>query len=350
MLNVISTFSGAGALDYGFRSTGQFQTTAFIELEPAFCKTILANQAEGLLCNGEVITTDVTDCISAKSLRHLSAMRPSGLIGGPPCQSFSSIGKQRGRADPRGTLIFRFAELASLLPVEFFVMENVPGLATIEAGAVLRDLLRAFEVGGFQVHHRVLCAADYGAATTRRRLVIAGFRPAAEFQFPAATHHDPTTLTPAAARRWVTVRQALEGLPAPAAEGEHRLGDHVTIRHAATVVERFRTVPQGTWDTVRKRARLAEDRPSPSLIAGNKCGTRSHIHPTEPRELTNRESARLQGFPDQYRFVGTRAEVGIQIANAVPVALGAAVARQVARCLESRLPSHREPIRDNSQA
>ena len=338
MFSLISAFSGAGALDYAFRSTRHFSTSGYIELESEFCSTLRLNQSNGLLCKGEVIEDDVAACCAQPLLGRLRRMKPSGLIGGPPCQSFSSIGKQHGRHDPRGMLVFRFADLASSLPVEFFVMENVPGLATIERGAVLRDLIQAFEAGRFQVRHEVLCAADYGAPTTRRRLFIVGFRRPVAFRFPSATHHDPATHHRQGAREWATAGEALKGLPKPSPPGDHRQGDHVAIQHAAKVVERFNKLPPGTWDTVRKRARLAQDRPSPSLIAGNRCGTRSHIHPLEPRELTNRESARIQGFPDTYQFCGSRAEIGIQVANAVPIQLGRAVARQIAQAMRNRKP------------
>lgn len=338
MFSLISAFSGAGALDYAFRSTRHFFTAGYIELESEFCNTLRLNQSRKLLCDGEVIEGDVAACCAQPLLGRLRRVKPTGLIGGPPCQSFSSIGKQRGRHDPRGMLVFRFAELASSLPVEFFVMENVPGLATIERGAVLRDLIQSFEAARFTVHQEVLCAADYGAPTTRRRLFLVGFRSPVKFRFPIATHHDPAVSTKQNLREWVTSSEALKGLPKPCTSGDHRKGDHVSIQHAVKVVERFKKLPPGTWDTVRKRARLAPDRPSPSLIAGNRYGTRSHMHPLEPRELTNRESARIQGFPDAYQFCGSRAEIGIQIANAVPIQLGMAVARQVALAIMNCKP------------
>ena len=108
----------------------------------------------------------------------------------------------------------------------------------------------------------------------------------------------------------------------------------MAIKHNQRVVERFGRLALGQIDKVRQRWRLPLDSPSPSLVAGNLQGIRSHIHPTEPRELTNRESARLHGFPDSFRFSGNHAAVGKQIANSVPIPFATALANSVADYLD----------------
>jgi DNA (cytosine-5)-methyltransferase 1 len=285
------------------------------------------NQKGNRIGRGAIIESSVSDLNPEDFRPQLIAHRGlRALVGGPPCESFSSLGKQNGRNDERGKQVFVFADWAAKLPFDLFILENVPGLLSIEQGRVFSDLLENFRTSGFAVSHRVLCAADYGAATIRKRLFIVGVRKLPTFIFPAATHSEhkahnfSSNLHP-----WVSSREALDGLPPATKEGLvpqwHRL-----IIHTPEVAARFKALPPGAVDRVRKRNRLHPDRPAPGLYAGNMRGVRSHIHPFEPRELTNREAARLQGFPDDYVFNGNRIAVGKQIANAVPIKLARALA------------------------
>jgi DNA (cytosine-5)-methyltransferase 1 len=227
-------------------------------------------------------------------------------------------------------LVLEFASWATKLSVDFFVMENVPDLLTVDAGRFLAGAVARLEAGGFSVSFAVLNAADFGDATLRRRLFVVGLRGGGQFRFPKATHGEPVGSGVGGRQPWRTVGDAIGDLPQASSAPPGRPAGHVLIKHTACVKERFARLPQGSYDNVRKRSRLSWNRPSPSLVAGNLQGIRSHIHPLEARELTNRECARIQGFPDEFEFAGSPAAVGKQIANAVPIGVGVALARSIA--------------------
>jgi len=327
--SLISLFSGAGGLDLAFEASGAFSTQLFVESEPIFAQTLRINQLANSLGKGPIIENDISLLDPIETWTNATSAReaPWGIIGGPPCESFSSIGKQAGRLDRRGKLIFNFADWVTRLPVRAFMMENVPGLLSIEGGLLFRELMERFEKANFDVSYSILRASDYGAPTMRRRLFIVGVRGLPKFVFPSPSHGDPRKqLSAPLITPWVRSSIALSGLPDPAAVQPGEPQGHVLIKHTAEVTKRFNALKPGAVDRVRKRNRLDPTLPAPGLYAGNMKGIRFHIHPTEPRELTNREAARIQGFPDSYLFNGSRVAVGKQIANAVPIALGQAMA------------------------
>ncbi len=149
---------------------------------------------------------------------------------------------------------------------------------------------------------------------------------------PSPTHSKNPTLLKKNLSPWTTSMSVLKDLIVPGHLSNDR--HHIAVTHTPAVIERFSATKPGGYDNVRKRSRLHPDRPCPSLVAGNFAGTRNHIHPVLPRELTNREIARIQGFPDNYYFTGSSAQVAKQITNAVPIALGSAVVMQVSRAFQ----------------
>jgi len=336
---VLSIFSGAGALDVAFESSGRFTTRAAIESEPQFSQTLALNQVRGYLADAQIISADVRELNPLDVARkHFPDERVGGVIGGPPCESFSIRGNKRGRSDERGQLVFEFARWVALLQPDFFVMENVPPLVTIENGKLIADLLSEFSRAGYGASWQQLKASDFGAPTHRKRIFIVGFRGTSVFQFPEPTHAAASDDRITALRQHLTVRDALAGLP-PVRDGVLKAPSHHTpVKHTPAVVTRFASLRSGQEDPIRHRTKLHPDRPSPSVVAGNLQGTRSHIHPFEPRELTNREVARLHCFPDDFDFAGSAAAVCKQIANAVPIPLGQAVAAAVAQHLDGHRP------------
>jgi DNA (cytosine-5)-methyltransferase 1 len=326
LLEYVSIFSGAGGLDLGLREGAESRCIARVESEPAFCDTIRTAMRLGYLDEAPLYECSVTDLNPADVTRRQSRDSVLGVIGGPPCETYSTMGRRQGLSDPRGLLVFGFARWVEETQPEFFLMENVPAMADAHEGRLFRRFVRKMTAAGYLVTHRILNAADYGSATTRRRLVVVGVPPPHEFLFPAPTHQAPSGSSAAGVAPWTTVGDALGTLPPPSSSPPGYPSGHVLVRHTAGVISRFSTLPQGSYDNVRKRSRLSWTKPSPSLVAGNLKGTRSHIHPIESRELTNRESARIQGFPDGFAFEGSPAAVAKQIANAVPIALGRALA------------------------
>jgi DNA (cytosine-5)-methyltransferase 1 len=327
-LRLLSLFAGAGGLDLAFELTERFVTGTAVEVQPEFCETLRQNQRRGFLAHSRVVRADIRE-LKPGDLFPLGGS-PQGVIGGPPCESFSSMGLRKGGADPRGRLVIEFASWATKLSVDFFLMENVPDLLTIDAGRIFDAAVERLEAGGFSVSFEVLNAADFGDATVRRRLFVVGFRGGGRFVFPEPTYAEPVGSGMNGRKPWRTVGEVIGNLPQASPVPPGRPLGHVLVKHTARVRERFARLPQGSYDNVRKRSRLSWNRPSPSLVAGNLQGIRSHIHPLEPRELTSRECARIQGFPDSFDFRGSPAAVGKQIANAVPIGVGVALARSIA--------------------
>ena len=241
------------------------------------------------------------------------------------------MGGRSATKDARGTLIFEFAKWASHPAVDFFLFENVPDLKKIDDGAVFFNLCKAFELANFKIKFAILNAADFGAATSRKRLFIIGWRQLPELFFPVPTHAKEPDLLQSHLLKWVPVMQVIRDLVDPGTLGI--IPNHIAVNHSNEVSNRFAKTKPGGYDNIRKRSRLHPDRPSPSLVAGNLGGTRNHIHPTLPRELTNREIARIQGFPDDYVLSGNAIEVAKQVTNAVPIALGAALAKSILECI-----------------
>ena len=340
LIPVLSLFSGAGVLDYSIEMTGGFQVVASVEMDPTFAQTLEVNAKKGLLSSPRVICADVRQLDPAIVFEEC-ALRSKlfGLVGGPPCQSFSSMGRKGGLKDDRGMLMFDFAQWVSTLLPAFFLIENVPNFEKIEEGKPFESLRSELECKGYTVSHAVLNAADYGAPTSRRRLFIVGLSGQSKFEFPTPTHSNPKKGLVEGTRPWVTSSEVLADLPAPSSDRLAEPQWHVGIKHRADVSARFEALKPGGYDYIRKRSRLAPDEPGKSLIAGNWQGARFHIHPIEPREITNREAARLQGIPDNFHFAGERVAVARQIANAVPVQLGHAVAAALYRHLSLKLPT-----------
>jgi DNA (cytosine-5)-methyltransferase 1 len=322
LLQVVSLFSGAGGLDLAAEMTGAIHTVARLEIQQEYCDTLRRAESDGHMSPAPLFDEDIrTVSVSDVWGAGLKSPLPRGVIGGPPCETFSTMGKGLGLKDPRGTLIMAFADFVVKSSADFFVLENVPPLEKAAKGTVFRELLGRFSDAGFLVSHQLLNAADYGAATLRRRLFVVGVRSGPSFVFPAPTHSpDGMFGIP-----WVGAGQALAGLPAPSDDPPGIPSGHYRIKHRPEVVRRFSTVAPGSYDYVRRRSRLSMKDPSASLVAGTLSGARAHIHPTEDRELTLRELARIHGFGDDFRFSGGHAAVSKQIANAVPIPLGRAV-------------------------
>jgi DNA (cytosine-5)-methyltransferase 1 len=331
--SLLSLFSGAGALDCGFELTARFRTRACIELEPIFCRTLAGNQQRGYISEAAVINEDVATASKNTILdAYFDGKSPAGIIGGPPCETFSVRGSKKGLNDKRGMLVFSFLEWVLALKPRFFLMENVPPLARLNGGATLDALAGSARSSGYAVTHAILNAADFGAATKRQRLFLIGMLKNPPFTFPDPTHSGVLGALPK--QSYVTVGDALRGLPDVSWAEPGMPQGHIGVRHTPHVEARFAALKQGQQDNIRKRTRLHLERPSPTLVAGNMIQIRSHIHPTAPRELTNRESARLHGFPDEFVFEGGHAAMGKQIANSVPIPLAQTLAQAIASHLD----------------
>lgn len=342
MYHLISLFSGAGGLDYGFEKTKQFKTLLSVESQPFFCETLKLNKKSGFMKNTTLLESDIREIDPLKAWKNVSINNtpPDGIIGGPPCESFSVRGNRLGVKDSRGMLIFEFMKWVTELKPNFFLMENVKQLATQDNGEILDSILTISKENGFNVTHSILKSSDFGAPTIRERLFVVGVKKG-KYVFPPPTHGDAKTGLPPVK----TVGEALGDLPEADQNHPGTPQGHVKIRHTPVVVERFKKLAPGKQCPIRKRVRLRFDKPSQTLYAGNLQGTRWHIHPSEPREITNREAARIHGFPDNFEFNGGHAAMAKQIANSVPIPVAESLAKSFSSLLAHDCPEAKYSIK-----
>ena len=312
MKKIISLFTGAGGLDIGFHEAG-FEPLICVDHDHESCKTIRTNT------NWPVFEGDIRE------------FQPEGnavgVIGGPPCQGFSPAGKGDPN-DPRNMLWREYFRVVKESSPDFVVLENVPGMLHTKNKGHFHDLIESLEDLGFVVNYGVLNAADFGVPQSRRRLfVVAGRGFRIELPEPTVETHR-------------TVKDALKDL-----EGVKKASNHVPNKHASHVVERWKALGPGEMDPNYRRARLDPDLPSPTIRAGGGYGPNGDhlagfhppIHYRYPRQLTVREAARLQGFPDSWLFEGSKTAQGRQVGNAVAPPVAGAVAREVLKALLSQL-------------
>lgn len=353
MLRVVSLFSGAGGLDIGFERTGYFQSLACFDSDKDCVETLTTNRHLGRSSNRHtflreaiVATADLGQ--PRLALKSLCSKPVDVVIGGPPCQAFSVLGKRRGTDDARGSLVFSYLSAVELLGSRAFVLENVPGFASIEQGGTFSAVLERARALGYECWFGKLCAADYGDPTIRTRFFLVGVRdPTFPLCVPPVTHHagrsdpDPSNIPDllaeyqiaSALKPYRTVSDALLGIDDPELNVQN-LNAHIAVRHQVSTIERFRLLQPGERDVARRRNRLRLDAPALTLFSGGIKGkkqARTHIHPIFPRELTPRECARLHSFPDYWEFSGATDSVLTQVSNSVPIELGSAVGRMVAR-------------------
>ncbi len=213
----LSLFSGAGGFDIaldraGSSENGRFVTIGCVEVEQDRCDTLAGYFGHQVkIFNHDISQLNAVEVLSACGVE---AQDISLVYGGPPCQSFSQAGKQKGVRDPRGALIFEFLRFVQEIRPAYFVMENVRNLKGIAKGKLLADILTEAKTIGYKVDHAILNSAHYGNAQKRKRLIFLGTRQdiAAKPAFPTPTHSDrPGLFT----RPYKTVREAFAGLPIP---------------------------------------------------------------------------------------------------------------------------------------
>lgn len=266
------------------------------------------------------------------------------MCGGPPCQGFSM--QRRGpREDSRNQLVVDYVRFGLRLRPRLLMIENVPGLLGERGRPQLRRVLPLLEDAGYEWNATVVDAADYGVPQRRLRAIIVAWDPqeAKPFQFPNPTSEGAET-----------VRSAIGDLPEPPLDyTEHSaFGNHIRVKMSQRNVERISFVPpgggrlnipeklqlpchrNGTHRHLDVFGRMEWDAPAPTITAMFDNFTRGRFaHPSADRNITGREGARLQTFPDYFRFVGPKKDVARQIGNAVPPMLAAALGKSLRSCL-----------------
>ena len=337
-LNAISIFTGGGGLDLGLEAAG-FQTHFENDIDPFSCATLqmgriaAAKRGLTLFDRSVVLAADVKTLDGALVLESscLKKGEVNLLAGGPPCQAFSVFGNRKGRDDHRGQLVYEYFRLLSQIAPEAFLFENVYGLLTVEKGDVFKMACRELQEPrkGLRYHLSILRlnAVNYGVPQFRDRIFIIGSRAGRTIKEIDEVTVDPRNHFGHGQLPFRTVADALRGLPRP---NERFPANHTGRTHSDRIIERYGSMDAGERDHFTRINKLDLTKPSYTIIVGSdKGGGKGHIHPTEPREVTPRESARIQTFPDWWEFTGTVRHPIRQVGNAVPPLLGFAVGNAV---------------------
>ncbi|TNH03835.1 DNA (cytosine-5-)-methyltransferase [Testudinibacter sp. TR-2022] len=329
---LLELFAGAGGLAVGMELAG-FQSVLLNEIDPAACKTLRKNRPEWNVVEGDIANIDFTPFHGQIDI----------LSGGFPCQAFSYAGKKLGFEDTRGTLFFEFARAVNETQPKVFVAENVRGLLAHENGSTLETIKNIIdELGYFLVPPRILKAIFYKVPQKRERLFLIGIKKdladKVSFRWPSPYY------------RIMTVKDALKAGDLYPTDAPESFGQKYPQRKEEILAQ---VPPGGYWkdlpDNLQREymqksyflgggktgmaRRLSWDEPSLTLTCAPAQKQTERCHPEETRPLTVREYARIQTFPDSWRFEGALTAQYKQIGNAVPVNLAYAVGRSLVRLL-----------------
>lgn len=311
---VLSLFTGGGGLDVGLEMAG-LETVECVDNDHESCKTLRHNRPEWSVFEG-----DIRDFV------------PSGqydlVVGGPPCQGFSTAGKGNPN-DPRNFLWKEYFRIVEQVRPLALLLENVAGMANKKNQHHLNEFLLHLEELGYQTDKAILNAADFGVPQQRKRLIVV-----------AGLGWKPELPKPSPDARLVSAKEAIGDLVNALNAPNHEPNDH-----AEHVVARWSKLAEGEVDPNYRRGRIYSDRPSPTIRAGGGYGPNGNhlagfhppIHYALPRQLTVREAARIQSFPDNWIFCGSKTAQGRQVGNAVPPMLARALGESLRNGLETHL-------------
>lgn len=341
----IDLFSGAGGFTIGF-TKGGWKPLMSVDINKNVSLTHKLNMPtlpyqEGNL-GDDLFRTNLINQFKGKEI---------GLVvGGPPCQGFSMFGKRRfvntqsynPHADQRNKLVYSFLDVVSKIKPRWFLMENVPGLANLDDGLFLEELIKEFKALGYnQTEFKVINAADYGVPQLRKRLIIIGNRTGHIIPWPKRKYfEDPKDWQ----KPYRTVGEVISDLSSSTSYDKFTC--HVPMNHKPLLVERYKYIEEGLKLDVSKlplelkkgyrteevknyshvSKRLHRNRPASTMVPGHNAFP---IHPVLNRSLTVREAARIQTFPDEIEFKGNRQEQCIQVGNAFPPLLAEIFANSI---------------------
>ena len=341
--NVLDLFCGCGGLSLGFKREG-FHIVGGIDFDEPSIKTFSKNIGKGL----------IADLSDKKWIELLSDVEVDVLIGGPPCQGFSLTGT-RQFDDSRNKLYNAVFVGAKALQPKVVLIENVRGMATLYNGMAKAEVVRLFEELGYDVHVKILDSANFFVPQHRLRLFFVATKKNLKFSWPVPTNEKDN---------YVTCREGIGDLPSMENDflsseadylcppqssfqklirsGSTKIYNHQPTRHKDFVIETIRQVPEGgnykdlppgvgesrkfneAW------TRYHGEKPSRTIDTGH----RNHFHYKHDRVPTIRENARLQSFPDDFIFEGSKTQQNRQVGNAVPVLLAQAIAKQIRMALK----------------
>lgn len=339
---VIDLFAGVGGLSLGFEQKG-FDVVLANEYDSSIAAAYQANHSKTKMIVGDITSLDLDKTFGPYK------GKVSVIIGGPPCQGFSQKGQRKTIHDERNFLFKYFVKVVDLVKPKYFVMENVPNLLTAEGGYFKKEIEDLFNSMGYSLNSGVLNASDYGVPQNRRRAVIIGKLGGAAPLLPAP-HEGIVTIWDAISD--LAYLESGEGQEEQEyinpAQSEYQrklrgnstaLYNHVATNHSPLALERLSMIPpnagrevlpeehltksiySGTWTRMRK------DEISVTITTRfDTPSSGKFTHPYLNRAITVREAARIQSFPDSFRFIGNKGSQMKQVGNAVPPLLAGAIA------------------------
>lgn len=332
-MKVISLFSGCGGLDLGFEKAG-FEIPVANEFDKTIWATFKANHPATNLIEGDIRNIKEEDF----------PLDVDGIIGGPPCQSWSEAGSLRGIDDERGRLFYDYIRILRRVQPKFFLAENVPGMLADRHDTAVKNIIAMFEDCGYNVSVTMVNAKNYGVAEERKRVFYIGFRKDIniKFDFPKGSTEDDD--------KKITLRDIiwdLQETAVPAAEKNYanpkaiNNNEYFTGAYSSIFMSRNRV--KG-WDeqafTVQASGRQCQLHPqAPKMVKFGKNDCRfvegkEHLY----RRMTVREIARVQGFPDDFKFIYDKVDTAYKmIGNAVPVNLAYEIAISIKKQLNIEL-------------
>lgn len=348
---VIDLFAGVGGLSYGFAHNDNFQIVMANEYDKDIATAYRMNHP-----TVDMIQGDIRD-LSEEQLKKHIGNGVDLIVGGPPCQSYSTLGKRQ--MDDRAHLFEEYCRVLSIAQPKAFVFENVSGLLSMQGGTLIEIIKEKFRELGYDVKSKVLNAVDFGVPQYRDRVILVGMKGKNTFEYPTPTHGEG--LLP-----YVTVEDAFSDLPVLksgeestqyASESKNAfqkylrtnsdaLTENVAPTNGEHLIRIMQALPDGGSkddlpEEIRPKsgygntyAKMWWEKPAPTVTRNFATPSSSRcIHPRDSRAMTTREGARLQSFPDDYKFYGSRATKNLEIGNAVPPLLSIAIAKEIEKVL-----------------
>lgn len=334
-MKIIDLFCGIGGLSLGFEQAG-FEVVSAVDMWKDAIITYNHNRKSKVAKIQTVEEFNSTDLIDIVNSQHIT-----GIIGGPPCQGFSTVGK-REIDDPRNKMYLEFYKAVKIASPDFFVIENVKGMLTLNKGAFVKDLIERFGPNGlgYNITYQLLNAADFGIPQNRYRVFYVGIKDK-HFEFPLPFNYKLTAadgisdLVGADSTKYGSEPQndfqrTLRGNTSKPLNQDYTSHTEQTISIISQVPDggNIKDLPAEVWQ-VRKYnkafERMGTFKPSNTIDTGH----RNYFHYSEPRIPTVRESARIQSFPDSFEIIGTRGSQYKQVGNAVPPMLARIIAEKI---------------------
>lgn len=323
-VTAVELFAGAGGLALGLELAG-IKTLEYVEFDKACCETLRANRPEWNIVCDDIHNVDFTSYRGKVDI----------VTGGFPCQAFSFAGKKLGFEDTRGTLFHEFARCVKEINPKIFLAENVRGLVSHDKGRTLRTIIEVLEDLGYTTQYQILNAAYHGVGQKRERIVIIGIRNDLNIEFTYPTPDEKMT----------TLRQALKDCPPSIGEeySEKKRkvlelvpagGCWVDLPEDVAKAYMGKSYYSGGGRRGMAR-RISWDEPSLTLTCSPSQKQTERCHPEETRPFTVREYARIQSFPDDWKFCGGITDQYKQIGNAVPVEMARRIGVQLKKAILS---------------